>query len=68
MANYKFWCLSLLIIGVLFITRGGVIAEIIEEFIANRPMMFLSGLDLPFTHNLLLKVFINFPTARTPGT
>ena len=34
----------LLVLAVLFVVRGELIAKVIEEFFAIRPMLFLSGL------------------------
>ena len=40
----KLFGICLLIMAVLFIVRGEVVAKVIEEFFASRPMSFLSGL------------------------
>ena len=40
----KLFGIYLLIMAVLFVLRGEVIANVIEEFFTNRPMLFLSGL------------------------
>ena len=40
----KLFGIYLLIMAVLWAVRGEVISKVIEEFLASRPMLFLSGL------------------------
>ncbi len=40
----KLFGIYLLIVSVLWAVRGKVISDVIEEFFASRPMLFLSGL------------------------
>ncbi len=40
----KLFGIYLLIVSVLWAARGEVISEVIEEFFASRPLLFLSGL------------------------
>ncbi len=40
----KLFGLYLLSVGMLWVVRGQVISEVMEEFFANRPIVFLSGL------------------------
>jgi len=40
----KLFGIYLLLVGVLWAVRGDVISEVLEDFFASRPMLFLSGL------------------------